>query len=122
MKTTVMLFSSNGSMLRKIEREDIKEEYGRNLKVGESGEIIERNYVLFSKKDVDSENAIKLKETFADLEIYVFDTCVFKGKGLYNDGSGHSKPSVTAWIEGEFLKISFSGILYKNMTVLINCE
>lgn len=117
-QNSVMLFSSAGVMFKEVSNENLKMGRGRNIELGESGQITSNNYVIFLKEE---NNKID-KENFKPIEIYVFDTLIFKGNGIYNNGGGHSMPSIIADFEGEIFQIKIEGSLYKEVTILVNCE
>lgn len=117
-QNSVMLFSSAGVMFKEVSNENLKMGRGRNIELGESGQITSNNYVIFFKEE---NNKID-KENFKQIEIYVFDTLIFKGNGIYNNGGGHSMPSIIADFEGEIFQIKIEGSLYKEVTILVNCE
>lgn len=117
-QNSVMLFSSVGVMFKEVSNENLKMGRGRNIELGESGQITSNNYVIFLKEE---NNKID-KENFKPIEIYVFDTLIFKGNGIYNNGGGHSMPCITADFEGDIFKIKIEGSLYKEMTILLDCE
>lgn len=117
-QNSVMLFSGTGVMFKEVSNENLKMGSGRDIEFGELGKIKSKNYVIFLKE----QNNLIDKSNFKSLEIYVFDTLIFKGNGFYNDGGGHSMPSITADFEGEIFKIKIEGSLYKEMTVLLGCE
>lgn len=113
-----MLFSSMGVMFKEVSNENIKMGNGRDIAVGEVGYITSKNHVIFLKE----KNSEIDREKFKPIEVYVFDTLIFKGNGIYNNGGGHSMPSITADFEGEIFKIKIEGSLYKEMTVLLDCQ
>lgn len=116
MKNKVMLFSSNGNMIKEIPDDSIKL-IGRDIRIGEKGDINSSKYVSFMKNQYVSK-----QEDMKSLEVYVFDKLIFKGKGSYSDGGGHSLPSITAEIDGEIFLIKIEGSLYKEMTILSDCS
>lgn len=115
MKNKVMLFSSNGKLIKEISDDSIKI-VGTSIKVGDKGSINASRYVSFLKTEIID----KTKE-MKDLEVYVYDQIIFKGNGHYFNGGGHSAPSITAEIEGEFFVIKVEGSLSKENTIISDC-
>lgn len=115
MKNKVMLFSSNGKLIKEVFDDGIKI-FGRDINVGEKGRIDASKYVSFIK----NENVGELKNV-KDLEVYVFDQIIFEGKGSYFNGGGHSSPSITAEIDGDIFVIKVEGSLYKELTIISDC-
>lgn len=119
MLNKAMLFSSKGVMFKEVSSNELNVTQGKNLSLGEAGQIKCNNYVFFIKHP---DSSVIDKTTFKHIEVYVFDTLIFKGHGAYHDGGGHSMPSITADFEGEIFKVKIEGQLYKEVSVLVNCE
>lgn len=115
MKNKVMLFSSNGKPIKEISDDSIKI-VGASIKVGDKGNINASRYVSFLKTEYFDETK-EMKE----LEVYIYDQIIFKGNGHYSNGGGHSSPSITAEIEGEFFVIKVEGSLFKEITIISDC-
>jgi len=117
MKNKVMIFASNGVMLKEISHDNIDVINSWNIKVGDKGEISCRHNISFIKKDRKPLN----KEDLQYLEVYAYSTLVFKGYGIYYS-SRHSAPYIFAEIEGELFKIDIQGSLEEHLTILQDCE
>lgn len=119
MKNKVLLFSKNGVMFKEVSSDELSCGSGKVLTLGEKGQIDCSSYVVFIK-NTQLENFDKSK--FDHLEIYIFNTLVFKGYGFYNNGGGHSMPSIIAEFDNEMFRIGIEGGLYKEVSVLKNCQ
>lgn len=118
MKNKVMLFSSNGNLIKEVSDDNLKL-MGRDINFGEKGRIASALFISFIK--MSSTLPAEDMEEMEDIEVYVFDQMIFKGKGSYFNGGGHSSPSITAEIENELFLIKPEGALYKEMTIIFNC-
>lgn len=118
MKNKVMLFSSNGMMLKEISNNNINVINGWNVNIGDKGEIKCQSNVSFMKKEGHKPLD---KERLECLEVYVYNTLVFKGYGFYCD-SRHSAPYIFTEIEGEVFEININGSAQEHLTVLKDCE
>lgn len=117
MKNKVMIFASNGVMLKEISHDNIDVINSRNIKVGDKGEISCCHNISFIKKDRKPLN----KEDLQYLEVYAYSTLVFKGYGIYYS-SRHSAPYIFGEIEGELFEIDIQGSLEEHLTILQDCE
>lgn len=117
MKNKSILFSTNGYFVKEISSDQIKCKNG-NVSLGENGVINFQNHVTFIKKN---DVAIDIENKLDYLEVYVFDTLVFKGFGYYGE-TRHSSLYIIAKIEGDIFKIYFSGNADENISVLKNCN
>lgn len=115
MKNKVMLFSSNGNLIKEVSDDNLKL-MGRDINFGKKGRIASALFISFIKMSPAGK-----VEDMEDIEVYVFDQMIFKGKGSYFNGGGHSSPSITAEIDNELFLIKPEGALYKEMTIIFNC-
>ena len=132
MENKAMLFSANGKIIKEIESENIK--ISKNKLVVEHkslknlmkkrNEILCSNYVAFILDyKIESteayQNKYMKKSKFDNLEVYMFDKLIFKGKCYYYKDRNFSLV-ILAEINNKFFKIYFKVEKDENITILKN--